>query len=95
MWSSIQDHIVEKFRLVNLTSVRAWNSDPYGDLLFDQIWQVIVRAITCDGLHGKITCFVRPGDATVNEEKIAIMSLCVGNLGKLEASGCSFVIILA
>ena len=51
MWPSIKPHIRIEFRLVDPTSIRARSADSYGYFLFDQIRQVIIGAITRNGLH--------------------------------------------
>jgi len=45
MGAAVQYHVGIEFCLVNLTGFCTGDSDPDGDFIFDQIGQVIVRAI--------------------------------------------------
>jgi xanthine/CO dehydrogenase XdhC/CoxF family maturation factor len=46
MGAAIQDHVGKEFFLVNLTSIGAGSSDANGHLVFDQVGQVVIGAIT-------------------------------------------------
>ena len=95
MWSAIKHHVREEFRLVNLTSLGAGNSDPYGHFFFNQVGQIVVGAVAGRCLLIKVPGFVRPRYSPVNEEKIYPVFFCVGNLCELETSCCRFDLILA
>ena len=81
MRTAVQQHIMEEFRLVNLTSIGTGNSDPDGDFLLDEIRQEVVRAITRDGLYAEIPGLVRPGNPAVGQKHVDIMTLGMGDLG--------------
>jgi hypothetical protein len=51
MGSAIQDHVGQEFFLVDLTSIGTRNSDANRHLVFDQVGQVVIRAITGGCFH--------------------------------------------
>jgi hypothetical protein len=70
MGAPIEQHVREKFRLVDLTSFGAWDSNPDGHLVFNQVWQVIIRTVSGWGFHPQVPLGIGPVDAIVNEKNI-------------------------
>jgi hypothetical protein len=75
--STVKDHVWKKFFLVNLTSRGTWNSNADGDMIFNQVWQIIIWTITGGGLDGQVPMLVGPGNAAVDKEEIDRMSFAV------------------
>jgi hypothetical protein len=92
---SVKQHIGKEFGLVDLTSLGARNSDSDGDLLFDQIRQIVVGTVPGSRLDAEIAGFVCPGHAVVNEENVDLMFLGVCDLGELKTSRRRLIVVLA
>jgi hypothetical protein len=95
MGTAIQSHVGEKFGLVNLTGVCAGNSDPDGDLVFNQIGQILVRAVTGGRLFIQISVFIGPGDTPIDKKHIRIVPFGMGDFSKLKTSGCCLIVVAA
>jgi hypothetical protein len=52
MRSAVQDHIGKEFGLVQLTGLGTGDSDPDGDLVFNQIRQIIIGTISGSSFFG-------------------------------------------
>ena len=74
MWSTIEQHIGKELGLVNLTSIRARRSNPYRDLVFNQIGKIIIRTISGYGLFFEIPRVVGPQRAILNEKYVNVVS---------------------
>jgi hypothetical protein len=95
MGSAIQDHIGKKFGLVHLTGLGTGDSDPYGNLVFDQMRQIIIRAIPGGGFHGHVPAGIGPLDPVINEKDIHLVSLRMSDFAELETARCAPHIVLA
>jgi hypothetical protein len=93
--STVEQHIGEKIGLVNLTGICTRRSDPDGDLVFHQVWKIIVRTIPGDGLFFEIPRVVCPQSTIFNEKNINIVPFFMGQFSELETPGCKIYIVLA
>ena len=74
MGSTIKDHVRKEFILVDLTSLRTRNSDANWNLVFNQVWQIIIWAITGWCFNIQISSVIRPTNAIVNKKDICLVS---------------------
>jgi hypothetical protein len=88
MRSSIQSHIGEEFGLVNLTSLRTGDSNADGNLVFNQIRQIVAGTVTGGGLTVQISFRVYPFDAVIDEKYIRFVPFGMRNHGKWKAPRC-------
>ena len=72
--SAVQGHIRKKVCLVYLTGIGARNSDANRDFVFNQIGQIIIRAIIGRCFDIKIAGGIRPQDTIINKEQVDVMS---------------------
>jgi hypothetical protein len=93
MGTAIKDHVREKFRLVNLTSLGTGDSDANRDFVFHKIGQVIIGAIAGGGFLGNVPFVVGPKNAIIYQKKVDRMTLGVGDLSELKAS-CRFLFVI-
>ena len=68
--SPIEDHVVEKPSLVNLTSLGAGDSDPNRDFILHEIRKEVIGAVASDGFLVHVPCLVRPRHPSVDEEEV-------------------------
>jgi hypothetical protein len=92
--AAVEDHVAEEIVLVNLTSLGAGNSDPDGDLVFHQIVQVVVWAVSGGSFDREVPCLVGPQHAAVDKENVYGVPLFPGNLGELKTPRRLFVVVL-
>jgi hypothetical protein len=95
MRTAVQSHVREEFGLVNLTGVGAGNSDPDWYPVFNQIGQIIIRAVTRGGLFIQIPVFVGPGDAPIDKKHIRLVPFGMGDFRELETPGRGLNVIAA
>jgi len=93
--ATVQYHVAEKRILVNLTSLGTRNSDTDGDLVFNKIGQVVIGAIAGRGFFRKVSVCICPYDTIIDKKNIHRVTFFGGDLGKLEAAGCTFIAILS
>ena len=70
MGSPIQDHIGKEFGLVHLTGLGTGDSDPDGDLVFHQIGQIIIGAVSGCRFDGHIPAGIGPFYPVVDKKDI-------------------------
>ena len=95
MGAAVQRHVREKFSLVNLTGICAGNSDPDGHLVFNQIGQIIVRAVTGGCLFIQISVFIGPGDTPIDKKHIRLVSFGMGDFSELKTPGGRLIVVAA
>jgi hypothetical protein len=95
MGPTVQLHVGEEFGFVHTAIFRTGRAYADFDLVFHQVGQVVVGAVSGDGLDAEVPVFVSPRHAIVNEKHIHMMALGMGNLRELTAAGQGFVVILA
>lgn len=88
MRGAIKQHIVEKFRLVNLTGIGTRRSDPNGNLVFEYVRKVVAGAVSGYRLFREIPSVVGPQCAIIDEKDIDIVSLFMGDFGELKTPCC-------
>jgi hypothetical protein len=93
--AAIQDHVGGKICLVNLTGIGAWNSDSNGNLLFNEIGEVIVWTVPGCRFDTQISFLVRPQYAVIYKKQVHRMLFTVGDLCQLKTTGRRFVFITA
>jgi hypothetical protein len=93
--SAIEGHVCKKVLLVNLTSRGAWNSNADGDMIFYQVRQIIIGAITGGGLDVQGPFGIGPVNAVVDKKHIRLVPFGMSNLGKLEAPRCGLIVFRA
>ena len=71
----VQNHVGEKFGLVNLTRLDAGNSHPDRHVVFHQIGKIVIGAIAGAGFFIEMPCFVGPHDPAVNKKNVCLMAL--------------------
>jgi len=91
---AVQDHIGMKLSFIKVSVVGAGSADSDPDLIFHQIRKIIINAVTGNRFHAAIKTFYGPVDSAVDEEKVYMVPLGMGDLGKLKTSGCFFVVIV-
>ena len=75
MGGTIQQHVGKKVGLVNLTGIGTWRSDPDGNLIFQNIWKIVIRAIVGNRFFREITRLISPQGTIFNKEDVYLMSL--------------------
>jgi hypothetical protein len=86
MRSTVQDHIGKEFGLVHLTGLGTGDSDPDGDLVFHQIGQIIIRAISSCGFDGHVPSGISPFHPIIDEKQIDLVSFGMGDFTELKTS---------
>lgn len=54
MGATVKNHVGEKRCLVNLTGSGTGRSDPDGDLVFDQVGQIVIGTVACRSQSSQI-----------------------------------------
>jgi hypothetical protein len=90
MRSTIQDHIGKEFGLIHLTGLGTGDSNPDGDLVFHQIRQIIIRAISGSGVDSHVPGGIGPFHPIIDEKNIYLMTFGMGDFGELKTS-CSTI----
>jgi hypothetical protein len=90
MRGAVQQHVGKKFGLVNLTGIGARRSDPNGNVVFQEVREIVIRTIPGNGLFLEIPCFVGPQCTILDKENIDPVPLFVCEFGELKTS-CSQV----
>jgi hypothetical protein len=60
MWGAVQQHVGEKFGLVNLTGICTRRSDPDGYVFFQEVRKIVIRTISGNGFFLEFPSFVGP-----------------------------------
>lgn len=95
MGSTIEDHVGKEIFLVYLTSLGTRNSDPNWNLVFDQIGQIVIRAVTGWCFIIQIPSGICPTNAIVDKENIGLVSLRMSDFGELKTPRCCLIVISA
>ena len=74
MGGTIKKHVRKEAFLVNLTRLGARNSNANGDLVLDQVGQIIIRAISGGRVNIQISSGISPIHAIVDEKQIRLVS---------------------
>ena len=88
MGGTIEQHVGKKIGLVNLTGICARRSDPNGNIVFNYVWKVVVRAVPGYRRFFEIPSVVCPQCAIFNEKYINRVSFFVTEFGELKTSCC-------
>jgi hypothetical protein len=86
MGSTVEQHIGKELGLVNLTGICARRSDPDGNFVFQEVREIVVRAVPGNGFFLEIPSFVGPQCAVLDKENIDLVTLFVCELGELKTS---------
>lgn len=74
MGCTIEEHVRKEFFLVNLTILGTRNSNANGDLVLDQVRQIIIRAISGCRVDIQISCGISPIHTIVDKKQIRLVS---------------------
>ncbi len=74
MGCTIKKHVRKEFFLVNLTSLGTRNSNANWNLVLDQVWQIIIRAISGWSVDIQISPGISPIHTIVDKKQIRLVS---------------------
>ncbi|MGB5424743.1 MAG: hypothetical protein WBN03_21430 [Desulfobacterales bacterium] len=86
MWGVVQQHVGEKFGLVNLTGICTRRSDPDGNVVFQEVRKIVIRTIPGNGLFLEIPSFVGSQRTVLDKEDIDLVPFFVCEFGELKTS---------
>lgn len=74
MGSTVKNHVRIEVFLVNLTSLGTRNSNADWNLVLDQVWQIIIRAISGRRVDIQISSGISPIHTIVDKKHIRLVS---------------------